>query len=76
MGTTSFVMLLVSFMSLQDGNRSFYSVLPTMAISISMLAGILIWPTINRRFARKQQQKRKEKIEKAYSEYLTKKNKN
>lgn len=73
MGTTSFVMLLVSFMSLQDGNRSFYSVLPTMAISISMLAGILIWPTINRRFARKQQQKRKEKIEKAYSEYLTKK---
>ena len=73
MGTTSFVMLLVSFMSLQDGNRSFYSVLPTMAISISMLAGILIWPTINRRFVRKQQEKKKAKIEKAYSEYLTKK---
>ena len=73
MGTTSFVMLLVSFMSLQDKNRSLYSVLPTMAISISMLAGILIWPTINRKITRKQQKKKIEEMEKAYSEYLTKK---
>ena len=75
MGSTSFVMLIVAFMSMQDGNRSFYSVLPTVAISISMLAGVLIWPTINRRFQRKQQKKRKEKIEKAYGEYLTEKEK-
>ena len=75
MGTTSFVMLLVAFMSLQDSTRSFYSVLPTIAISISMLAGVLIWPTLNRRFTRKQQKKRKEKIEKKYGEYLTLKEK-
>lgn len=73
MGSASFVMLLVAFMSLQDSSRSFYSILPTMAISISMLAGVLIWPTLNKRFARKQYKKKKEKIEKAYSEYLTKK---
>lgn len=75
MGTTSFVMLLVAFMSMQDSSRSFYSVLPTIAISISMLAGVLIWPTLNRRFTRKQQKKRKEKIEKKYGEYLTLKEK-
>ena len=73
MGSVSFVMLIVAFMSFQSGTRSFYSILPTIAISISMLTGVLLWPTLNRRFTRKQQKKRKEKIEKAYSEYLTKK---
>lgn len=73
MGSTSFVMLLVAFISLQDNNRNFYSILPTIAISISMLAGVLIWPTLNKRFTKKQQEKRKAKIEKAYSEYLSKK---
>ncbi len=73
MGSVSLVMLLVSLMSLQDSSRSLTSILPTVAISISMLAGVLVWPTLNRRFSKKQQKKKKEKIEKAYSEYLTKK---
>ncbi len=73
MGSTAFVMLLVSFISYQSGNRDFVSILPTMAISISMLAGTLLWPTLNRSFQKKQQQKKKAKIEKRYNEYLVKK---
>ncbi len=73
MGSTSFVMLLVAFMSMQQGQREFISILPTLAISISMMAGTLIWPTLNRSFSKKQRQKKIAKINKKYGEYLIKK---
>ncbi len=73
MGSTSFVMLLVAFMSMQDGNRDFMSVLPTFAISISMMAGTLLWPVLNRNYSKKMEKKRREKVEKRYNEYLAKK---
>lgn len=75
MGSTSFVMLLVAFMSYQNNDGDITSILPTVAISASMLAGTLIWPTLNRRFQKKQQQKRHAKIEKRYGEYLIQKEK-
>ncbi len=73
MGSTSFVMLLVTFISMKQGNRDFLSVMPTLAISISMMAGTLIWPTLNRSFSKKQRKKKIEKINKKYGEYLQKK---
>lgn len=73
MASTSFVMLLVAFMSMQNGQRDMMSVLPTIAISISMMAGTLLWPVINRKYTKKQQEKKKLKAEKKYNEYLTKK---
>lgn len=73
MGSTSFVMLIVSFISMKQGNRELISILPTLAISISMMAGTLIWPSLNRSFAKKQHQKKLAKIEKKYEEYLVKK---
>ena len=73
MASTSFVMLLVAFMSMQNGTGNMMSVMPTIAISISMMAGTLLWPTINRRYTKKMQEKKKAKLEKKYNEYLVKK---
>ena len=35
-------MLLVAFMSMQNGTRNMMSIMPTIAISISMMAGTLL----------------------------------
>ena len=51
-------------MSMQNGQRDMMSVLPTIAISISMMAGTLLWPVINRKYTKKQQEKKKLKAEK------------
>lgn len=73
MASTSFVMLLVAFMSMRSGTGNIMNVLPTIAISISMMAGTLLWPTINRHYTKKMQEKKKNKLEKKYNEYLVKK---
>lgn len=73
MASSSFVMLLVAFMSMQNGQRDIMSVLPTIAISISMMAGTLLWPTISRSYTKKMNKKKKDKLEKKYNEYLAKK---
>lgn len=61
MASSSFVMLLVAFMSMQNGQRDIMSVLPTIAISISMMAGTLLWPTISRSYTKKMNKKKKDK---------------
>ncbi|MCI6265962.1 MAG: type VII secretion protein EssC [Erysipelotrichaceae bacterium] len=73
MGTTSMVMLFVAFNSYQSNNRNLVSILPTIAMSFSMLAGTLLWPTLNRKYSKKQQAKKKGQIEEKYSSYLAKK---
>lgn len=73
MGTTSMVMLFVAINSYQNNNRDFINILPTVAMSVSMLAGTLLWPTLNRKYSRKQLEKKKKKIEERYNEYLLKK---
>ncbi len=75
MGTTSVVMLATSIMSYQRNNSDLTSILPTMAISLSMLAGTLLWPSINRSYQKKMQKKKKAKIEKKYETYLFEKDK-
>ena len=75
MGSTSAVMMIVAFMSLQDGSRNMMSTMPTLVMSFSMLAGTLLWPTLNKRFLKKQNKKKKAKIDKKYNEYLEQKEK-
>ncbi len=74
MGMTSFVMVFVSLLSLQNGG-TLISVLPMMAMSVSMLAGTLLWPAINRSFSKKQRQKKQEQRDRRYNEYLEQKEK-
>ena len=73
MGSVSLVMMVVAFMSLRNGTGNAMSVMPTLVMSFSMLGGTLLWPTLNRRFMKKQHKKKKAKIEKKYNEYLEKK---
>ncbi len=73
MGASSMVMLMVAMNSLQNNDRNFISVLPTMVMSVSMLAGTLLWPTLNRTYSKKQLKKKLKKIEDKYGEYLIKK---
>lgn len=73
MGSTSVVMLISAIMSYQNNNGDLMSVLPTAAISLSMLAGTLLWPTLNRSYMKKQQKKKNAQIEEKYGQYLLKK---
>lgn len=73
MGTSSVVMLASSYMSYQNGGSA-SSILPTAAISVSMLAGTLLWPTLNSRYSKKIQKKKLKELNDKYSTYLNKKN--
>ena len=72
MGTSSVVMLASSYMSYQNGGSA-SSILPTAAISVSMLAGTLLWPTLNSRYSKKIQKKKLKELNDKYSTYLNKK---
>lgn len=75
MATTSSVTLFTAFTNMSTNGASFLSVLPTLAISVSMLATVLVWPTLTKKYQKKQKIKReKERIEK-YSKYLNDKKK-
>lgn len=73
MGMSSMVMLMVAMNSYQSNDKNLMSVLPTIAMSVSMLAGTLLWPTLNRNYSQKQIKKKLKKIEDKYGEYLIKK---
>ncbi len=73
MGASSVAMLMSSMYSYQNNNQNIMNILPTMVMSVSMLAGTLLWPTLNRAYAKKQTQKKLKKIEQKYGAYLIKK---
>lgn len=74
MGMSSVVMLMVSINSYQSGNsNSIISILPMGVMSISMLAGTILWPTLSRKYTKKKNEKRKKEIEEKYGAYLKKK---
>ena len=72
MGASSVAMLMSAMYSFQN-NQNVMSVMPTMVMSVSMLAGTLLWPSLNRSYTRKQTKKKLKKIEDRYGAYLIKK---
>ena len=59
MGMSSVVMLMVSINSYQSGNsNSIISILPMGVMSISMLAGTILWPTLSRKYTKKSRKNR------------------
>lgn len=74
MGMTSFIYIYMSINQLQQGS-SLVSTLPMIVMSVSMLAGTLLWPVLSRRYAKKQRKIKEEKIKTKYSEYLLSKEK-
>lgn len=76
MAMSSVVTASVSIINFLNGNGSVLSILPTIVISITMLASTILWPTLMRRYNKKRQQKKEAERQKKYIEYLTdKKNK-
>ncbi len=75
MGMSSAVMLMVAINSYNSNNGNFWNVLPTAVMSISMLAGTILWPTMSRKYNDKKNKKKKKEIEEKYNTYLIKKEK-
>ena len=76
MGMSSTVMLVSAINSYQTSDtKNIMNVLPTAIMSISMLAGTLLWPTLSRKYTEKKNAKKKKEIEEKYGTYLVKKEK-
>ena len=74
MGMSSTVMLMSSINAYQTSQtKNIMTILPTAIMSISMLAGTLLWPTLSRKYTEKKNKKKKKEIEEKYGTYLVKK---
>ena len=73
MGASSMMMLVSAMNSYQTNDKNLMNILPTMVMSVSMLAGTLLWPTLNRSYTKKMTKKKLKKIEDKYTAYLIKK---
>lgn len=73
MGASSVAMLMSAMYSYQNNNQNFMSIMPTMVMAGAMLAGTLLWPTLNRAYTKKKTKEKLKKIEDKYGAYLVKK---
>ena len=76
MGMISVVTLISALNTYSSGKSSFGDILPSIAIAIAMLSGILIWPILNRRYQNRKKRKLERKRQEKYSDYINKKSKN
>ena len=75
MGMSSMVTLFVSVSGLASGERDFMSVLPSLVIGVSMLVGMLLIPTLSRRYQKKKSLEQEKLRQEKYLEYLAAKKK-
>ena len=75
MGMISVVTLVSALNTYSSGKSSFGDILPSLAIAVAMLSGILIWPILNRRYQNKKKRKLEQKRQDKYSDYIDKKSK-
>lgn len=69
MGLTS-VFMIASTVSRLAGGADVMTTLPMLAMSISMIAGMLIWPLISKRYERKRDEREEARRESTYTDYL------
>lgn len=70
MSMSSMVMAFTSIANLRNGGGSLSSALPSIVMSIAMVASTLLWPSITRKFEEKRRKKKeKERIDK-YTKYI------
>ena len=75
MGMISMVTLFSALNTYSSGKSSFGDIVPSLAISIAMLSGILIWPILNRRYQNRKKRKLEQKRQDKYRNYINKKSK-
>ena len=69
MGFASLFMVLTAVSRLQQGADPM-SVMPTIAMSVSMLGGMMIWPFVNKWYAKRRDVKEERMRQAAYGDYL------
>lgn len=69
MGIASIFMVSSAVSRLMDG-ADILQTLPMIAMSISMIAGMLIWPFVNRRYNKKRDEREELRREATYTDYL------
>ena len=69
MGLTSVFMVASTVLRLAGG-ADVMTTLPMLAMSISMIAGMLIWPLISKRYERKRDEREEARRESTYTDYL------
>ena len=75
MGMTSAITAWTAINNMNNGNATLSSSLPTLVISGSMLASVLVWPTLMRRFQKKKKKEREAQRQVKYANYLAEKRK-
>ena len=70
MGMMSMTMGYNSLMGVINGTMDLGPALPTLIMSFAMLATMLLWPTLQRRYQKRQRKKREAERLKKYHEYL------
>ena len=75
MGMISMVTLVSALNNYSSGKSSFGDILPSLAIAVAMLSGIIVWPILNRRYQNRKKLKLERKRQDKYSEYIKKKSK-
>ena len=75
MGMTSMVTVATTITNLVINNKPLTSAIPSLLIAIAMLMSIVLWPSLTRRYNKKQKKKREEKRKSKYKAYLETKKK-
>ncbi len=70
MGLTSLVTASSAITNVVVNNRSIFQALPTLAIALASFATMLIWPSITRKYNKKEKEKEEQRRQKKYKEYL------
>lgn len=75
MAMTSMVTLVSTLTNVFINGKSWTAAIPSMVIAAAMLCSVLIWPSLTRRYNRKQKRKREELRNTKYKAYLEEKKK-
>ncbi len=75
MAMTSMVTLVSTLTNVMINGKSWTTAIPSIVIAIAMLCSVLIWPSMSRRYTRKQKKKREELRNTKYKAYLEEKKK-
>ena len=75
MAATSAVTLFSTLSNISSGKSDLSAALPSLIISVSMLATVIIWPSLMKGYQKKQKEKREKERQEKYSYYLQTKKK-
>ena len=59
--------------NLTDGNTTLKRALPSLLVSVAMMCGTLLWPTISRRYEKKKREKMEKERQEKYRRYIDEK---